>query len=144
MIGRYSAQHPVWDLSKTDKSIRRGPDTQRESPKVRVIAGHIKQAERGAIRKSPQAHKHFRPLLPTTTVFVSYRFVLVRVQVQARATSSASRGHGPKQALATPGAGSEGGSSRFQSALAQSISSNKFNRPRPEMFVRRLIVGRAP
>ena len=58
------------------------PGTQRESPKVRGIAGHIEQAERGAIRKSPQAHKHFCPLLPTAMVFVSYGFVLVQVQVQ--------------------------------------------------------------
>ena len=61
-------------------SIGRGPDTQRESPKVRGIAGHIEQAERGAIRKSPQAHTHFYPLLPTAMVFVSYGFVLVQVQ----------------------------------------------------------------
>jgi hypothetical protein len=40
-----------------------GSDTQRESPKVRGIAGHIEQAERGAIRKPSQAHKHFCPLL---------------------------------------------------------------------------------
>jgi hypothetical protein len=43
------------------------PRTQRESPKVRgfaeLFAGHIEQAERGAIRKSPQAHK----ILPTST-----------------------------------------------------------------------------
>jgi hypothetical protein len=58
----------------------RGPGTQRESPKVRGIAGHIEQAERGAICKSPQAHKHFFPLLPTAMVFVSYGFVLVLVQ----------------------------------------------------------------
>ena len=49
--------------------------------KVRGIAGHIEQVERGAIRKSPQAHKHFCPLLPTAMVFVSYGFVLVQVQV---------------------------------------------------------------
>jgi hypothetical protein len=60
----WSIQHPVQDLSKTDKSIGRGPDTQRESPKVRGIAGHIEQAERGAIRKSPQAHKHFTHFYP--------------------------------------------------------------------------------
>jgi hypothetical protein len=65
------------------QSIGRGPGTQRESPKVRGIAGHIEQAERGAIRKSPQAHKHFCPLLPTAMVFVSYGFVLVQVQVHA-------------------------------------------------------------
>ena len=63
------------------QSIGRGPGTQRESPKVRGIAGHIEQAERGAIRKKPQAHKHFCPLLPTAMVFVSYGFVLVQVQV---------------------------------------------------------------
>ena len=79
-IGRVSVQHPAQDLSKTDKSIGRGPDTQRESPKVRGIAGQIEQAERGAIRKSPQAHKHFCPLLPTAMFFVSYGFVLVQVQ----------------------------------------------------------------
>ena len=56
------------------------------SPKVRGIAGHIEQAERGAIRKSPQAHKHFCPLLPTAMVFVSYGFVLVQVQVQVAAS----------------------------------------------------------
>jgi hypothetical protein len=48
---------------------------------MRGIAGHIEQAEKGAIRKSPQAHKHFCPLLPTAMVFVSYGFVLVQVQV---------------------------------------------------------------
>ena len=82
MIGRVSVQHPVQDLSKTDKYIGRGPDTKRESPKVRGIAGHIEQAERGAIRKSPQAHKHFCPLFTTGMVFVSYGFVLLVVQVQ--------------------------------------------------------------
>ena len=40
--------------------------------------------ERGAIYKSPQAHKHFCPLLPTAMVFVSYGFVLVQVQVLAQ------------------------------------------------------------
>jgi hypothetical protein len=59
--------------------------TQRESPKVRGIAGHIEQAARGAIRTSPQAHKHFYSLLPTAMIFVSYGFVLVQVQVQVRA-----------------------------------------------------------
>jgi hypothetical protein len=58
------------------------------SPKVRGIAGHIEQAERGAIRKSPQAHKHFCPLLPTAMVFISYGFVLVQVQVQPYKRSS--------------------------------------------------------
>jgi hypothetical protein len=38
------------------------------------------QAERGANRKSPQAHKNFCPLLPAAIVFVSYGFVLVQVQ----------------------------------------------------------------
>ena len=60
------------DLSKTDRSIGRGPDTQRKSPKVRGNADHIEQAERGAISKSPKAHKHFCPLLPTAMVFESY------------------------------------------------------------------------
>ena len=54
---------------------------QRRFGLVRGTAGHIEQAERGAIRKSPRAHKHFCPLLPTAMVFVSYRFVLVQVQV---------------------------------------------------------------
>jgi hypothetical protein len=49
---------------------------------VRGIAGHIEQVEREAIRKSPQAYKHFCPLLPTAMVFVSYGFVLVQVQIQ--------------------------------------------------------------
>jgi hypothetical protein len=70
----------VQDLSKTDKSIGRGPGTQRESPKVRGISGHIEQAGRGAIRESPQEHKHFAHFYPP--VFVSYGFVLVQVQVQ--------------------------------------------------------------
>jgi hypothetical protein len=69
-------QHPVQEMSKTDKSIGRGPGTQRESPKVGGIAGHIEQAERGTIRKSPQAHKHYNPLLTTAMVFVSYGFVI--------------------------------------------------------------------
>jgi hypothetical protein len=56
--------------------------TRVRRPKVRGIAGHFEQAERGTIRKSPQAHKHFCPLLPTAMVFVSYWFVLVQVQVQ--------------------------------------------------------------
>jgi len=73
-------QHPLQDLSKTDRSIGRGTDTQSESPKVRGIAGHIEQAERGAIRKFPQAQALY-PLLPTAMVFVSYGFVLVQVQV---------------------------------------------------------------
>jgi hypothetical protein len=77
--GTQTTTHP---LSKTDKSIGRGPDTQRENPKVRGIAGHIEQAERGAICKSPQAHKHFCPLQPTAMVFVSYGFVLLVIQVQ--------------------------------------------------------------
>jgi hypothetical protein len=64
------------------QSIGRGPGTQRESPKVRGIAGHIEQTERGFGRKYPQAHKHFCPLLPTAMVFVSYGYVLVQVQVQ--------------------------------------------------------------
>jgi hypothetical protein len=68
-------------MSKTDKSIGRGPGTQRESPKVRGIAGHIEQAERGAIRESPQARKHFCSLLPSAILFVSYGFVLVQVKV---------------------------------------------------------------
>ena len=73
---------------QTDRSIGRGPDTQRESPKVRGIAGHIEQAERGAIRKSPQA------LLPTSTHssgfciirvdFFGFGFVLAQVQVQVQ------------------------------------------------------------
>ena len=53
-------------------------------PKLRGIAGHIEQAERSAIRKSPQAHKHFCPLLFTAMVFVSGGFVLVHVQVQVQ------------------------------------------------------------
>ena len=69
-------------MSKADRSIGRGPNTQRESSKVRGIAGHIEQTERGATRKSPQAHKHFCPLVPTAKVFESYGFVLVQVQVQ--------------------------------------------------------------
>ena len=56
----WPARHPLQDLSKTDRSIGSGPDTQRESSKVRGISGHIEQAERGAIRKSPQAHKQIR------------------------------------------------------------------------------------
>jgi hypothetical protein len=48
-----------------------------------LVGGHIEQAERGAIRKSPQAHKAFCPILPTAMVFVSYGFVLVQAQVQA-------------------------------------------------------------
>jgi hypothetical protein len=46
-----------------------------------AIAGHIEQAERSAIRKSPQAHTHFFPLLPTGMVFVSQGLVLVLVQL---------------------------------------------------------------
>ena len=42
---------------------------------------HTEQAERGAIRKSPQAHKHFCPLLTTAMAFVSHGLVLVQVQV---------------------------------------------------------------
>jgi hypothetical protein len=81
VIGRVPVQHPMEDMSKTDKSIGRGPDTQRKSKSE----GHcIEQAERGAIRKSPQAHMRFCPLLPTAMVFVSYGFVLVQVQVQVQ------------------------------------------------------------
>jgi hypothetical protein len=50
----------------------------------RELAGHIEQAERGAIHKSLQAHKHFYPFLPTAMAFVSYGFVLVQVQVQVQ------------------------------------------------------------
>ena len=52
---------------------------------MRGIAGHIEQAERGVIRKSPKAHKHFFPLLPTAMVLVIYGFVLAHVQVQSAA-----------------------------------------------------------
>jgi hypothetical protein len=48
----------------------------RESPKVRGFVGRIEQAERGAIRKSPQAHTHFCTLLPLPTAMA---FVLVQV-----------------------------------------------------------------
>ena len=65
-------------LEQHPSSLERGPDTQRESPKVRGIADLIEQAERGAIRKSPQAHQHFCPLPPTAIVFVSYGFVLFK------------------------------------------------------------------
>jgi hypothetical protein len=57
------------------------PGVSGQSYLMRGIAGHIEQAERGAMRKSPQAHKHFCPLLPTAMVFVSYGLVLVQVQV---------------------------------------------------------------
>jgi hypothetical protein len=70
-------RHPVQDLSKidTDRTIGRGPDTQRESPKGRGIAGHIEQAERGAIRKFPQAQKHVCPLLlPTASQPIAMGF----------------------------------------------------------------------
>ena len=40
------------------------PREKVQKPKVRGIAGHIEQAERGAIRKSPQAHKHFSHFYP--------------------------------------------------------------------------------
>ena len=79
MIGRDLFNTPC-RICRRPTSIGRGPGTQRESPKVRGIAGHIEHAERGAVRKSPQAHKHFCPLLPTAMVFVSYGFVLVPVQ----------------------------------------------------------------
>jgi hypothetical protein len=76
------ALEPPSDWKKHDRSIGRGPGTQRESPKVRGIAGHIEQAERGATRKSLQAHKHICPLLPPAMFFASYGFILVQVQVQ--------------------------------------------------------------
>ena len=69
----------------------REPDNQRESPKARGIAGHIEKAERGAIRKSPQAHKQVCPLLPTAMVFVSNGFVLVQVRVQVQVACAPSR-----------------------------------------------------
>ena len=69
------------DLVKTDKPIGRGPDTQRESSKVRGIAGHVEQAERVETRKSPQAHENSNPLLSTAVAFVSHGCVLVQVQV---------------------------------------------------------------
>jgi hypothetical protein len=43
----------------------------RQRVDVRDIAGHIEQAESGAIHKSQQEHKHFCPLLPTALAFVS-------------------------------------------------------------------------
>jgi hypothetical protein len=79
---------------------------------VRGIAGHIEQAERGAIRKSPQAHKHFCPLLPTAMVFVSYGVVLVQVQVQVQFYISIRASHPPsgflkyRPALCIPSFGS--------------------------------------
>ena len=66
-------------MSKTDKSVGRGPGTQRESPKARGIAGHIEQAEGGAARKSPQA------LLPTSTH--SNGFCIIRVCISSSSSS---------------------------------------------------------
>jgi hypothetical protein len=62
------------------QSIGRGPGTQRENPKMRGIAGHIEQAERGAIRKSPQA------LFPTSTH--SNGFCIIRVWISSSSSSS--------------------------------------------------------
>ena len=82
MIGRDLFNSPCRICRRPTVHRTRTTYTQRESPKVRGIAGHIEQTERGFGRKSPQAHKHFCPLLPTAMVFVSYGFVLVQVQVQ--------------------------------------------------------------
>ena len=82
-LGVFNRNQPCWFFQIFFPSF--GFSSRSLSPKVRGIAGHIEQAERGAIRKSPQAHKHFCPLLPTAG------FCIIRVCISSSSSSSSSR-----------------------------------------------------
>jgi hypothetical protein len=71
-------------LSKTDRAIGRGPDTQRESSKVGGNCGPSYRAGRERRNGNTNPNKHtstFAHFCPQQWFFVSYGFVLVQVQV---------------------------------------------------------------
>ena len=72
----------VQDLSKTDRLIGRGPDTQRESPKVGGNSGSYRA---GGERRNPQIPTSTQALLPTSAH--SNGFCVIRVCISSSSSS---------------------------------------------------------